>query len=433
MMLLRQSQQAAACRAAPARALPKLGAVRSRSVRVAASAARAEEQVAKLLALPAAAGAFLAAGNAQAATEMAQLAAGDGRLGTISLLFLPAIGWVAFNMLGPLNNQLNRMSELASDSAPRGGKRRGVAGAVGLGAALSLAFAQHADAATELAQVAASDSRFGTISLLFLPALGWVAFNMLGPLNNQLNRMSELASDSAPRGGKRRGVAGAVGLGAALSLAFAQHADAATELAQVAASDSRGRSLRSQIRDCESRWFQETRTAAGDGDPNQMTLLAHMLSVGYGCGEPRADEAAHWFDEAAKRLGYHPLEVAGPLLGGAGPAAAAAAAAAGDNAPLADQGQGVARPRRRSTAHPGEGQHAEQQQATAAAAAALDLYQQQHQQFQQQQHHHQQQHHQPQQQQQQQHQPQQQFYFQPQPHHQQQRQDDRRRSDQSAQ
>jgi hypothetical protein len=45
MMLARQTQQAAACRVAPARALPKLGAVRSRSVRVAASAGRAEEQV----------------------------------------------------------------------------------------------------------------------------------------------------------------------------------------------------------------------------------------------------------------------------------------------------------------------------------------------------------------------------------------------------
>jgi hypothetical protein len=142
-----------------------------------------------------------------------------------------------------------------------------------------------------------------------------------------------------------------------------------------------------------------------------MTLLAHMLSVGYGCGEPRADEAAHWFDEAAKRLGYHPLEVSGPLLGGPGPAAA------GDQAPLADQG----RARRRSTAH-GDGPHADpqqQQQQQAAAVAATSYHQQQQQ--------HLQQHHpQP-------HQQQQQFYFQPQPHHHhQQRQDDRRRPDQSA-
>jgi hypothetical protein len=68
-------------------------------------------------------------------------------------------------MLGPLNNQLNRMNELASDGAPK--KRRGIAGAVGLGAALSLAAAQQADAATELAQVAAGDSRWVPPGRLF--------------------------------------------------------------------------------------------------------------------------------------------------------------------------------------------------------------------------------------------------------------------------
>jgi hypothetical protein len=65
---------------------------------------------------------------------------------------------VAFNILGPLTNQLSRMSEMNEEDKPK--KRRGVAGAVGLGAALSLAAAQQADAATELAQLAASDSRW---------------------------------------------------------------------------------------------------------------------------------------------------------------------------------------------------------------------------------------------------------------------------------
>ena len=46
--------------------------------------------------------------------------------------------------------------------------------------------------------------RFGTISLLFLPALGWVAFNMLQPLNNQLARMSEMADGGAAPAKKRR-------------------------------------------------------------------------------------------------------------------------------------------------------------------------------------------------------------------------------------
>jgi hypothetical protein len=119
-------------------------------------------QISKLLALPAAAGALLAAGNAQAATELAQLAAtSDARLATIALLFVPAIGWVGFNMLGPLNNQLARMSENNAAPAPKAkaAKRRGVAGAVGLGAALSLAAAQQAEAASEVAQLAATDNR----------------------------------------------------------------------------------------------------------------------------------------------------------------------------------------------------------------------------------------------------------------------------------
>jgi photosystem II PsbY protein len=66
---------------------------------------------------------------------------------------------VGFNMLQPLNNQLDRMSEMNAAPAPKAAKRRGVASAVGLGAALSLFAAQHAEAATEVAQLAASDNR----------------------------------------------------------------------------------------------------------------------------------------------------------------------------------------------------------------------------------------------------------------------------------
>jgi hypothetical protein len=84
------------------------------------------------------------------------------RLSTISLLFLPALAWVGFNMLQPATNQLNRMNELkeAAAGSSAGRKKRGVAGAVGLGAALSLFAAQNADAATELSQLAASDNRW---------------------------------------------------------------------------------------------------------------------------------------------------------------------------------------------------------------------------------------------------------------------------------
>jgi hypothetical protein len=83
------------------------------------------------------------------------------RLGTISLLFLPALAWVGFNMLQPATNQLNRMNEIREGAVAGGGrKKRGLAGAVGLGAALSMFAAQNADAATELSQLAASDNRW---------------------------------------------------------------------------------------------------------------------------------------------------------------------------------------------------------------------------------------------------------------------------------
>ena len=44
----------------------------------------------------------MAAQSADAATDVATLAAGDGRVGIIALLFLPVLGWVAFN-IGKMN------------------------------------------------------------------------------------------------------------------------------------------------------------------------------------------------------------------------------------------------------------------------------------------------------------------------------------------
>ena len=79
--------------------------------------------MAKVISLGAVASTWAMAGNAQAATELAQLA-GDSRLGTISLLFLPALGWVAFNMLQPLTNQLGRMSEMNDEPPAAGGKKK---------------------------------------------------------------------------------------------------------------------------------------------------------------------------------------------------------------------------------------------------------------------------------------------------------------------
>jgi photosystem II PsbY protein len=121
-------------------------------------------QFGKMATLSAVASSWMFSGHAQAATELASVAASDNRLGTISLLFLPVIGWVGFNILQPAFNQLNRQNEIREEAVATSGKssgrkKRGVAGAVGLGAALSMFAAQNADAATELSQLAASDNR----------------------------------------------------------------------------------------------------------------------------------------------------------------------------------------------------------------------------------------------------------------------------------
>jgi len=80
-----------------------------------------------------------------------------------------------------------------------------------------------ASAATELAQIAASDNRFGLLLTLAAPALGWVLFNIGGPAQSQLENMK----------GKKAAIATGLGLAAA-SLLAAPQADAATEIAQVA-------------------------------------------------------------------------------------------------------------------------------------------------------------------------------------------------------
>ena len=68
----------------------------------------------------------------------------------------------------------------------------------------------------------------------------------------------------------------------------------------------RGRPLKQAIQECEAKWFIETLAAANDGEANQMALLGHMYSVGYGC-QPDPVESQRWFDEANKRLGYNVL------------------------------------------------------------------------------------------------------------------------------
>jgi photosystem II PsbY protein len=162
--------------------------------------------------LTVAAATLLAAGNAQAAQEIANLAANDNRLGIIATLFLPVVGWVGFNIFGPAKNQLDNMSRVVAVSA-------------GLSAA-ALVAAPRSDAAQEALQLAASDNRLGIIATLFLPVVGWVLFNIFGPAKNQLDNMG------------RRGLVAGLGLSAA-ALLSSESAEAAEEVAQLAASDNR--------------------------------------------------------------------------------------------------------------------------------------------------------------------------------------------------
>lgn len=82
-----------------------------------------------------------------AAQNVAQLAANDNRGGVILLLFIPVVGWVLFNILGPAQNQLDTMTAQNKGRAPPKAKpvaspkprakfikkRSIVGGAIGLG------------------------------------------------------------------------------------------------------------------------------------------------------------------------------------------------------------------------------------------------------------------------------------------------------------
>lgn len=109
----------------------------------------------------------------------------DNRVLIIATVLLPVAGWVLFNISGPALNQINNMSNKQKNIARRA---RGVAGAIGISAA-SLIAAQQADAASEVAQLAAGDNRFLIIATVLLPVAAWVLFNITGPALNQINNM----------------------------------------------------------------------------------------------------------------------------------------------------------------------------------------------------------------------------------------------------
>ncbi|CAG9462847.1 unnamed protein product [Pedinophyceae sp. YPF-701] len=149
------------------------------------------------------------AGNAAAATELAEIA--DGRIGTLATLLVIAVGWVGFQILNPALNQLDEMSEKAKS-------RQGLIAGLGLGG--SALVAGQADAAQEvMGQVA--DGRLGTLATLLVVAVGWVLFQILNPALNQLDEMNEKAKS-------RKGLIAGLGLGA--SALAAGQADAAQEV-----------------------------------------------------------------------------------------------------------------------------------------------------------------------------------------------------------
>jgi photosystem II PsbY protein len=81
------------------------------------------------------------------------------RLSILLTLFVPALGWVAFNIAGGLFGQLEKMKDRQVGPEARSLRlKRSVAGAMGLGAAGLLASAQTAEA-SELMQIAAGDNR----------------------------------------------------------------------------------------------------------------------------------------------------------------------------------------------------------------------------------------------------------------------------------
>ena len=63
-------------------------------------------------AMASSASSLLLAGQAAAASEVAQLA-GDNRLSTIALLLVPVLGWVGFQIGGPALRQLDNMNDKA--------------------------------------------------------------------------------------------------------------------------------------------------------------------------------------------------------------------------------------------------------------------------------------------------------------------------------
>ncbi|KAJ9517296.1 hypothetical protein V8C86DRAFT_2729412 [Haematococcus lacustris] len=88
-----------------------------------------------------------------------------------------------------------RASSVKADAASRAEQRALMIAPI----SLSLAVTAHsAQAASEVAQIAASDNRPLLLATLLLPVVGWVAFNIFQPLLGQLQTMGSFAKDVSP-------------------------------------------------------------------------------------------------------------------------------------------------------------------------------------------------------------------------------------------
>ncbi|OIT21790.1 PREDICTED: photosystem II core complex proteins psbY, chloroplastic [Nicotiana attenuata] len=121
--------------------------------------------------------------SAFAAQQIADIAEGDNRGLALLLPIIPAIAWVLYNILQPALNQINKM------------RNQGVI--IGLGltglAASGFFHTPEASAASEIAMIAdaANDNRGQLLLIVVTPALLWVAYNILQPALNQINKMRQ--------------------------------------------------------------------------------------------------------------------------------------------------------------------------------------------------------------------------------------------------
>ncbi|KAL3644465.1 hypothetical protein CASFOL_009645 [Castilleja foliolosa] len=121
--------------------------------------------------------ALSSANPAFAAQQLAEIADGDSRGLALLLPLVPAILWVLYNILQPALNQINKMRN-----------SKGIAIGLGLGSLAASGFF-HPPEASAAAEAASADNRGQLLVFVVTPALLWVAYNILQPALNQINKM----------------------------------------------------------------------------------------------------------------------------------------------------------------------------------------------------------------------------------------------------